>query len=109
MIEYELSSDGRLLVANSRENHCMTLTANKELGNSVESIIVMKQIRTASDTKAEVEQRNHKSLDEAVDSLMDWYRVFELAADVDGEISDIKQNNTTVKYCEIYSIQFIEN
>lgn len=97
LIEYMLSSDGQLIQANSRETHRMQLTANRELGSNVESFIELKLLRTTSDTTGSVEQRKHNSLDEAVDSLMDWYRVFELPADIDGEISDLKQHNTTVR------------
>lgn len=106
LIEYELSSNGRLLLVKSREFHAMHLFANKGLGNRVESYIEMQQIPSTSNRNGngggkKVAQRTHQSLDEAVDSLMDWYRVFELAADVDGEIHDLKQDNTTVRM-EIY-------
>lgn len=84
----------------SREWHQMQLTANKGLGQRVESFLEMQRMSTIgvdrSGRGGGTEQRNEKSLEEVVDSLMDWNRVFDVAGDVDDEINDLKQQNLTV-------------
>ncbi|KAM7353285.1 microsomal triacylglycerol transfer protein isoform 2-T2 [Cochliomyia hominivorax] len=91
-IEYDLSADGQLLKASSLETHEISLEAQPEVGSQVESLFVLKHSTFGSQP---VEQLPYKTSEDAIKSLLDWYRVFDIEADVDGIISEIK--NTTLK------------
>ncbi|XP_065355823.1 microsomal triacylglycerol transfer protein [Calliphora vicina] len=89
-VEYDLSADGQLLTASSVESHKLNLEAQPEVGTKVESLFVLKH---STFTSEPVEQLAYKTSDEAIKSLLDWYRVFDIEADVDGVISEIKDVN----------------
>uniref|UniRef100_A0A1B0AUP2 Vitellogenin domain-containing protein n=1 Tax=Glossina palpalis gambiensis TaxID=67801 RepID=A0A1B0AUP2_9MUSC len=92
MVEYDLSEEGMLIKAQSVETHRMSLEAQPEVGSKVESLFVLEH--TGSDEKS-VKQLVFKSLDEAIESLLEWYRVFEINGDVDGVISESKDQTLT--------------
>ncbi|XP_017121172.1 microsomal triglyceride transfer protein large subunit [Drosophila elegans] len=87
-VSYELSSDGSLLKAETVENHRLSLAAKPDVGSSVKSTLTLQHISQGSE---EVKQLGVDSLEEAIQSLLEWYRVFELESDVDGLISEIKE------------------
>ncbi|KAH8366430.1 hypothetical protein KR084_005515 [Drosophila pseudotakahashii] len=87
-VSFELSSEGTLLKAESVENHLLSLAAKPDVGSSVKSTLVLKHISQGAE---EVKQLELESLDEVTQSLLDWNRVFELESDVDGMISEIKE------------------
>lgn len=91
-VVYELSDDGLLLTASSTETHKISLEAKPEVGSYVESLFVMRHKKVSS---KQAEQLPFKSSEDAVRSLLDWYRVFDIEADVDGVISELKN----VKVC----------
>ncbi|XP_075153304.1 microsomal triacylglycerol transfer protein [Haematobia irritans] len=84
-VEYDISPGGALLQAHSVETHQMHLTAQPEIGTIVESVFTMKHV---SATEEHVEQLEFETLDEAVQSLLDWYREFDMEADVDGAVTE---------------------
>ncbi|KNC31217.1 hypothetical protein FF38_14346 [Lucilia cuprina] len=86
-VEYDLSADGQLLLASSVETHKLSLEALPEVGTQVESLLFLKHTTFAVEP---VEQLPYKTSEEAIKSLLEWYRVFEIEADVDGVISEIK-------------------
>ncbi|XP_037805921.1 microsomal triglyceride transfer protein large subunit isoform X1 [Lucilia sericata] len=86
-VEYDLSADGQLLLASSVETHKLSLEAQPEVGTQVESLLFLKHTAFAAEP---VEQLPYKTSEEAIKSLLEWYRVFEIEADVDGVISEIK-------------------
>lgn len=85
---YELSSEGTLLHAESQENHRLNLAAKPDVGSFVKSSLILQHVSQGSE---EVKQLQLGSLDKAIQSLLEWYRVFELESDVDGMISAIKE------------------
>ncbi|XP_017082383.2 LOW QUALITY PROTEIN: microsomal triglyceride transfer protein large subunit [Drosophila eugracilis] len=87
-ISYELSSEGNLLKAESLEDHLLNLAAKPDVGSLVKSTLVLQHISQGSE---EVKQLDVGSLEEAIESLLEWYRVFRLESDVDGMISEIKE------------------
>ncbi|XP_016974444.1 microsomal triglyceride transfer protein large subunit [Drosophila rhopaloa] len=87
-VSYELSSDGSLLKAESVESHRLSLLAKPDVGSSVKSTLILQHISLGSE---EVKQLEVDSLEDAIQSLLEWYRVFELESDVDGMISEIKE------------------
>lgn len=93
-VEYDLSADGQLLTASSLETHKISLEAQPDVGSEVDSLLVLKHTAFTSEP---VEQLPYKTSDEAIKSLLDWYRVFDIEADVDGVISEIK--DITVSCC----------
>ena len=92
-VEYDLSADGQLLKATSEETHKINLEAQPEVGSQVESVFLLKHTTFAAET---VEQMPYKTLEEAIKSLLEWYRVFDIEADVDGVISEIKDNTVSI-------------
>ncbi|XP_017043716.1 microsomal triglyceride transfer protein large subunit [Drosophila ficusphila] len=88
LVSYELSSEGSLLKAESVENHQLNLAAKPDVGTSVKSIFTIQHISQGSE---DVKQLEQNSLDEAIKSLLEWYRVFDIESDVDGIISEIKE------------------
>ncbi|XP_016964427.1 microsomal triacylglycerol transfer protein [Drosophila biarmipes] len=87
-VSYELSSEGALLKAESVESHRLSLAAKPDVGSSVKSTLSLQHISQGSE---EVKQLELDSLEEVIQSLLDWNRVFELESDVDGMISEIKE------------------
>lgn len=92
-MEYDLTADGQLLTASSVETHKISLEAQPEVGSQVESLLKLKHSKFSSQP---AEQLVYQSSEEALNSLLDWYRVFDIEADVDGVISEIK--DVTVSY-----------
>lgn len=95
MVEYDLSEEGMLMKAQSVETHRMSLEAQPDVGSQVESLFVLEH--TGSDEKS-VKQLIFKSLDEAIESLLEWYRVFEINGDVDGVISESRDQTVRFIY-----------
>ncbi|XP_030382921.1 microsomal triglyceride transfer protein large subunit [Scaptodrosophila lebanonensis] len=91
-INYELSADGVLLRAESLETHLLSLSAKPDVGSSVQATLTLQNFGEGGD---EVKQFEQSTLEAAIESLLDWYRVFELEADVDGVISELKQQTFT--------------
>ena len=91
-VEYDLSADGQLLKATSVETHKINLEAQPEVGSQVESVFILKHTTFADES---VEQMPYKTSEEAIKSLLEWYRVFDIEADVDGVISEIKDNTVS--------------
>ncbi|KAH8412580.1 hypothetical protein KR009_003259, partial [Drosophila setifemur] len=88
VVSYELSSDGALLKAESVEQHLLTLAAKPDVGSSVKSVLTLQHISQGSE---EVKQLEQPTLQAAIESLLEWYRVFEMESDVDGLISELKE------------------
>ncbi|XP_073826575.1 microsomal triacylglycerol transfer protein [Musca autumnalis] len=84
-VDFDISPEGALLQAHSVETHKLYLTAQPEIGTFIESITTLKHIEATSEP---VEQLQFETLPEAVESLLEWYREFEIESDVDGEISE---------------------
>ncbi|XP_013119487.2 microsomal triacylglycerol transfer protein [Stomoxys calcitrans] len=84
-VVYDISPEGSLLQAHSVETHKMHLTAQPEVGTIVESLLTLKHVTA---TTEHVEQLDFETLEEAVQSLMEWYREFDLEADVDGAVTE---------------------
>lgn len=99
-VDYDLSADGQLLTATSVETHKINLEAQPEVGSQVESVFTLKHTTFATES---VEQMPFKTLEEAIKSLLEWYRVFDIEADVDGVISEIKDN--TVSFTRFRTIR----
>ncbi|XP_037957961.1 microsomal triglyceride transfer protein large subunit [Teleopsis dalmanni] len=87
-VEYELSADGMLLKATSTEKHRVVLEAKTDVGSQVESVFEIKNL--LENIKKPIDQMNFVTLDEAINSLLEWYRVFDIESDVDGVVSEIK-------------------
>lgn len=82
-----------MLKATSVETHQMSLTAKSDAGSKIESVFTLKHIKASE----EPNQLEFPTLDKAIESLLEWYRVFDIEADVDGAISEI--NGITVSRC----------
>ncbi|KAH8269298.1 hypothetical protein KR018_002210, partial [Drosophila ironensis] len=95
-VSYELSSEGSLLKAESVEEHRLTLAAKPDVGSTVRSVLSLEHVAQGSE---EVRQLEHDTLEAAIESLLEWYRVFHLESDVDGLISELKEQtlHETVK------------
>ncbi|XP_022231658.2 microsomal triglyceride transfer protein large subunit [Drosophila obscura] len=89
-VNYDLSAEGALLRAESVETHRLTLAAKPDVGSTVQSILLLQH---ASQGTEEVQQLAVTSLEGAIESLLEWYRVFQLEADVDSSISELQQQN----------------
>ncbi|XP_001988392.2 microsomal triglyceride transfer protein large subunit [Drosophila grimshawi] len=87
-INYELTPDGALLRANSLETHRLTLAAKPDAGSLVRSELRLQHV--ALGEEEEPQQLEQPTLQAAIDSLLEWYRVFDLEADVDSVISELK-------------------
>ncbi|XP_034669643.1 LOW QUALITY PROTEIN: microsomal triglyceride transfer protein [Drosophila subobscura] len=87
-VNYELTAEGGLLRAESVETHRLTLAAKPDVGSTVQSILLLQH---ASQGSEEVKQLAVSSLEAAIESLLEWYRVFQLEADVDSSISELQQ------------------
>lgn len=99
-----MSADGQLLTASSVESHKLNLEAQPEVGTQVESLFVLKHSTFTSES---VDQLGYETSQEAIKSLLDWYRVFDIEADVDGVISEIKDINVSFRQnCNKISIHF---
>nr|XP_017088880.2 microsomal triglyceride transfer protein large subunit [Drosophila bipectinata] len=85
---YELSSDGSLLKAESVEEHRLTLTAKPDVGSLIKSTLTLQHV---SQGPEDVKQLSLDTLDAAIESLLEWNRVFQLESDVDGLISALKE------------------
>ncbi|XP_018790843.1 PREDICTED: microsomal triglyceride transfer protein large subunit [Bactrocera latifrons] len=92
IVEYELSAEGALMQAISSEKHRIGLAAKPDVGSEVSAKFSLTHLVESAD---EVKQLEFDKLDDAVESLLEWYRVFDIEADVDGAISEIK--DTTLK------------
>ncbi|XP_017860076.1 PREDICTED: microsomal triglyceride transfer protein large subunit [Drosophila arizonae] len=86
-LSYDLSAEGLLLRAESVETHRLTLAAKPDAGSVVHSKLRLQHLAEGEG----VEQLQQPTLAAAIESLLEWYRVFELEADVDGEISKLKE------------------
>lgn len=84
-VVFDISPEGALLKANSVETHKMYLTAQPDVGTFVESIFTLQHTEVTSEY---LEQLEFETLEEAVNSTLEWYREFDLEADVDGAISE---------------------
>lgn len=87
-VNYELSSDGALLRAESMETHRLTLAAKPDVGSLVRGTLRLEHLEKG---EQQVKQLEQPTLEAAIESLLEWYRVFPLEADVDGGISEIKE------------------
>jgi len=74
------------------ESHSLSLAAKPDVGSSVKSNFILQHISQGSE---EVKQQELDSLEEVIQSLLDWNRVFELESDVDGMISEIKEQTVS--------------
>ncbi|XP_036222546.2 microsomal triacylglycerol transfer protein [Bactrocera oleae] len=92
IVEYELSAEGALMQAISSEKHRIGLAAKPDVGSEVSAKFSLTHLVESADV---VKQLEFDKLDDAVQSLLEWYRVFDIEADVDGAISEIK--DTTLK------------
>lgn len=88
LTSYELSSDGSLLKAESVEEHQLTLAAKPDVGSSIKSTFTLQHVSQGPEN---VKQLQLDSLDAAIESLLEWYRVFQLESDIDGLISALKE------------------
>lgn len=86
-VNYELSAEGVLLKAESLETHRLTLAAKPDAGSLVRGKLLLQHVAEGE----QVEQLQQETLAAAIESLLEWYRVFELEADVDGSISKLKE------------------
>lgn len=100
-VDYELSADGALLRAESMETHRLTLTAKPDVGSVVRGRLRLQHV--AQGGEEQVPQLQQPTLDAAIDSLLEWYRVFELEADVDGVISELQEQTVGISFAG-YSI-----
>ncbi|XP_034097733.1 microsomal triacylglycerol transfer protein [Drosophila albomicans] len=87
-VDYELSADGALLRAESKETHRLTLAAKPDVGSLVRGNLRLQHLAEGAE---QVPQLDHATLEAAVESLLEWYRVFPLEADVDGAIGELKK------------------
>ncbi|KAH8271860.1 hypothetical protein KR044_008382, partial [Drosophila immigrans] len=87
-VDYELSADGALLRAESKESHRLTLAAKPDVGSLVRGSLRLQHLAEGSE---QVKQLEYSTLEAAIGSLLEWYRVFPLEADVDGAIGELKQ------------------
>lgn len=87
-VDYELSADGQLLRAVSTETHRLTLAAKPDAGSLVRASLQLQHVAQGEPQVAQLEQ---PTLEAAIESLLEWYRVFELEADVDGVIGELKK------------------
>ncbi|XP_067622983.1 microsomal triacylglycerol transfer protein [Eurosta solidaginis] len=90
IVEYELSPQGTLKQAISSEKHRIALASKPDVGSEVSSQFSVTHLVESSDV---VKQLKFDTLDEAVKSLLEWYRVFDIEADGDGAISEIKDES----------------
>ncbi|XP_030555870.1 microsomal triglyceride transfer protein large subunit [Drosophila novamexicana] len=95
-VDYELSADGALLRAESMETHRLTLTAKPDVGSVVRGRLRLQHV--AQGGEEQVPQLQQPTLDAAIDSLLEWYRVFELEADVDGVISELQEQTLQAQF-----------
>ncbi|KAH8266345.1 hypothetical protein KR038_011757, partial [Drosophila bunnanda] len=91
-VSYQLSSEGSLLKAQSVETHRLSLAAKPDVGSVVRSVLILQQSGQGS---SDVKQLEQDSLEAAIESLLEWYRVFELESDVDGIISELKERTVS--------------
>lgn len=91
-VDYELSADGQLLRAVSTETHRLTLAAKPDAGSLVRATL---QLQHFGQGETQVPQLEQSTLEAAIDSLLEWYRVFGLEADVDGAISELKEQTVS--------------
>ncbi|XP_054743104.1 microsomal triacylglycerol transfer protein [Anastrepha obliqua] len=103
IVEYELSADGKLMQAISSEKHRIALTSKPDVGSEVSSQFTLTHLVESSDL---VEQLEFGTLDEAVKSLLEWYRVFDIEADVDGALSEIKDSKTLKEQIAHFDSEF---
>ncbi|XP_061389065.1 microsomal triacylglycerol transfer protein [Musca vetustissima] len=99
-VDFDISPEGALLQAHSVETHKLYLTAQPEIGTLIESVTTFKHIEEIAEP---VEQLKFESLTEAVESLLEWYREFEIESDVDGAISEfgpVTLKNEVKKYAK---------
>ncbi|KAL7741297.1 hypothetical protein ACLKA6_013746 [Drosophila palustris] len=87
-VEYELTTAGALLRAESTETHRLTLAAKPDAGSLVRGNLRLQHV---AEGEQHVQQLEHSTLEAAIASLLEWYRVFPLEADVDGAISELKE------------------
>ncbi|XP_034472852.1 microsomal triglyceride transfer protein large subunit isoform X2 [Drosophila innubila] len=87
-VEYELTSAGTLLRAESTETHRLTLAAKPDAGSLVRGNLRLQHVAQGDE---QVQQLEHSTLEAAIESLLEWYRVFPLEADVDGAIGELKE------------------
>ncbi|KAH8334030.1 hypothetical protein KR059_006018, partial [Drosophila kikkawai] len=87
-VSYQLSSEGSLIKAESVESHRLSLAAKPDVGSLVKSVLILQQSGQGS---SDVKQLDQDSLEAAIEGLLEWYRVFELESDVDGIISELKE------------------
>ncbi|ALC40337.1 Mtp [Drosophila busckii] len=78
-VQYELSADGALLRAQSTETHRLSLAAKSDAGSLVRASLKLEHVAEGAET---VQQLQHESLEAAIESLLEWYRVFELEANL---------------------------
>ncbi|KAH8377223.1 hypothetical protein KR093_004326, partial [Drosophila rubida] len=87
-VDYELSADGALLRAESKETHRLTLAAKPDVGSLVRGSLRLQHLAEGAEQVAQLE---YASLEAAIESLLEWYRVFPLEADVDGAIGALTE------------------
>lgn len=92
IVKYELNAEGVLMQAISSEKHRFGLASKPDVGSEVSAKFGLTHLVESSDV---VKQLEFDTLDDVVNSLLEWYRVFDIEADVDGTISEIK--DTTLK------------
>uniref|UniRef100_A0A0A1WYQ8 Microsomal triglyceride transfer protein large subunit n=1 Tax=Zeugodacus cucurbitae TaxID=28588 RepID=A0A0A1WYQ8_ZEUCU len=92
IVEYELNAEGALMQAITSEKHRIALASKPDVGSEVSAKFGLTHLVESSDV---VKQLEFDTLDDAVKSLLEWYRVFDIEADVDGAICEIK--DTTLK------------
>uniref|UniRef100_A0A1A9WL31 Vitellogenin domain-containing protein n=1 Tax=Glossina brevipalpis TaxID=37001 RepID=A0A1A9WL31_9MUSC len=92
IVEYDLSAEGKLMKAKSIETHHMALEAQPDIGSQVQSEFLLEHTATGEQP---VNQLIFDNLDEAIESLLDWYRVFDIKGDVDGVISETEDQSLT--------------
>ncbi|XP_002065430.3 microsomal triacylglycerol transfer protein [Drosophila willistoni] len=95
-ISYDLSADGLLLRAESKESHRLRLKLKPDVGSWVKSTLILEHLGTGS--SEEITQLSYSTLEAAVESLLEWYRVFDLEADVDGQISELKEQTLVEQF-----------
>ncbi|KAH8419370.1 hypothetical protein KR222_008293, partial [Zaprionus bogoriensis] len=96
-VDYELSADGQLLRAVSTETHRLTLAAKPDAGSLVQASLELQHVAPGEQQVPQLEQ---PTLEAAIGSLLEWYRVFELEADVDGGISELKQQTLQEEFAK---------
>lgn len=92
-VEYELSSNGALLRAESLETHRLALASKPDAGSLVRGNLRLQHVAQSEEL---VEQLKQSTLEAAIESLLEWYRVFPLEADVDGAIGELKERTVSI-------------